>query len=1788
MSTDPQAETTEASADQEGAEQADQRGEGSADVRGSNYEVIRDRLEDQATELRDRADQLNDKRREVFGGTEMTVAGQVTIRTENNCIPQDIVNIGGRLLFGYNVQIGMKSSTSVDDVFSLHKFDKTDDGFSVDPMPEDSSENFLGQEQFLEHFDDLYTYYDDVRLRNLMKLETRLLAVFQTGTTREDIRVLRWGLDADGNTDYMDNTGERDMPDPDQQDFEWQPVTRDDHVTGKHPHVSILDEVFVETVGGDLTIKIEDNTERGQGIYDQPVEDPHQSLGDAEIEYVEIGSLILIKILPYREDEWRYFVFNTLTEEVRRIDAVGQACVTLPEQHGIIFPGGYVLSEGHMREFDIETEGMRFQERIRSANGEDVMYVFYRPQDGTYLLLSYNVIRKDVENPIDCHGYSLFRDGTMVVFQFTGEEATRVHPMQIWQTPYHSDEYAAEQPTDDSLLSNLGNAELVRGVSDLLGLCRMIDDLEPSVSVYEALIKSAQQLIDNYFWLAEDEVGDIATLVEEVVSTAELVVEEFQKVQSLKKKAAEKLQAAEDQQDELLLDTRYSEWKDLERFVEGLSQLREQRGKLITLKDVRYIDEERLDELEKEVSENYDELTQATVDFLLSEDALAPYREDLESLSEQVKSFETTKEGEQLQKKLEQSNEQLTLLTDVVSGLQIDDPNQRTEILESIGEILGRVNKIRSKLDNRITEIREEEGKAEFAVQFQLLDQTINSALGMADTPEACDEQLTRVLTQLEDLESQFSEFDNFLEKLSEKRNEIYDTFESRKQTLLEERQRRARQVAESAERVLESILRRASDMESIDDLNAFFASDQMVMKVRDQIDKLRDLGEDVRADDLQTQLKKAKDQSIRKLRDKIDLFEGGEDVIKLGRHQFSVNTQDVELTMVPRDGEMMLHITGTDFFQPVDSEEFQATREFWDQPLVSETDNVYRAEYLAATILFDAEDSDDPPNVSDLHEKKLEEEGLIELVRDEMTERFDEGYERGVHDEDATDILGAVVDLYTTAGLLRYTPPARAIACLYWAHADEDDKTTYARRAASLGRLRSTFDQAEPLRELGDELGDAIAAFAEECDLQRGPRAGDDGHVGRFTDSRCREAGRYLAEELVDESPTFIVGDDAATLRKDFGSKLDRNGTRLDFEGDLEHLQDDLGDAYDLVEAWVSGFEEREADDLAHVVPEAVALILTEDELERNHTSTTTRTSVGDLLGQHPRIDGGTIEIRLDEFITRLRQYIEEHVPAWQEYRRMSREIAERERQRMNVDELEPQVLSTFVRNTLIDEVYLPMVGDNLAKQMGTAGESTRSDRSGLLFLISPPGYGKTTLMEYIAKRLGVMFVKINGPALGHDVTSLDPSEAPNATAREEVEKINFGLEMGNNTILYVDDVQHTAPEFLQKFISLCDSTRQIEGVWNGETKTYDLRGKRFAVMMGGNPYTESGERFQVPDMLANRADIYNLGDILSGNRGAFEKSYVENALAANGVTAPLVSRDNEDIDRFIRLAEGEQVPLTDMSYDYSSVEANEIKSVLEKFIQIRDVVLKVNQQYIESAGKRDEYRDEPPFQLQGSYRNMNSMAEKIAAAMNEEEVEQIIDDHYRNEAQTLTTGAEQNLLKLKELRGRLTDEEKQRWREIKDEFQRRKMMGGDDDPVSRVAGPLSTLVQRVEDVQGALDQDRMETHLAEIRDALVEAADAAESVEIDGEVPATADGGSSVEAARKAAEVLHRKNLQVEIDGDMTAKFEEMLDTQLGLIESAIVPLAKAVHQHFEQNDETNEQLDQVLDQLNAIERA
>jgi len=407
-----------------------------------------------------------------------------------------------------------------------------------------------------------------------------------------------------------------------------------------------------------------------------------------------------------------------------------------------------------------------------------------------------------------------------------------------------------------------------------------------------------------------------------------------------------------------------------------------------------------------------------------------------------------------------------------------------------------------------------------------------------------------------------------------------------------------------------------------------------------------------------------------------------------------------------------------------------------------------------------------------------------------------------------------------------------------------------------------------------------------------------------------------------------------------------------------------------------------------------------------------------------------------------------------------------------MRLEEFRPRVLTSFVRNKLLNDVYLPLIGDNLAKQMGATGEGKRTDLMGLLLLVSPPGYGKTTLMEYIANRLGLIFMKINGPALGHSITSLDPSEATNAGAREEVEKLNLAFEMGDNVMIYLDDIQHTHPEFLQKFISLCDAQRKIEGVYKGQSRTYDLRGRKVAVVMAGNPYTESGEKFQIPDMLSNRADIYNLGEIIGESDDAFEMSYLENSLTSNPVLAKLSSRSQQDVYSIIRMANDEPRDGIEFEATYSLEELNELVSTMQKLMKVRDTILAVNREYIRSAAQSDDYRTEPAFKLQGSYRNMNRIAEKVVPIMNDDELTALIVSNYENDAQTLTSGTEANLLKFKELSDLLTEEETERWEDIKRTFRQNVKMRGiaSDDKTGQVIATLGNLTDGLDAIRKAV----------------------------------------------------------------------------------------------------------------------
>jgi hypothetical protein len=144
----------------------------------------------------------------------------------------------------------------------------------------------------------------------------------------------------------------------------------------------------------------------------------------------------------------------------------------------------------------------------------------------------------------------------------------------------------------------------------------------------------------------------------------------------------------------------------------------------------------------------------------------------------------------------------------------------------------------------------------------------------------------------------------------------------------------------------------------------------------------------------------------------------------------------------------------------------------------------------------------------------------------------------------------------------------------------------------------------------------------------------------------------------------------------------------------------------------------------------------------------------------------------------------------------------------------------------------------------------------------------------------------------------------------------------------------------------------------------------------------------------------------------------------------------------------------------------------VLRHAIALRNVVIQVNRQYIASAAMKDAYRVEPPFKMQGSYRNMNRMVGRLVPLMNAVEVETLVLSHYEQEAQTLTSDAEANLLKVKSLMDILTEVEQERWEAIKTIFiKNNKLAGlGQADTNGQMMLQISQLSEHLEAIAMAL----------------------------------------------------------------------------------------------------------------------
>ncbi|MES2694749.1 MAG: DNA repair ATPase, partial [Verrucomicrobiota bacterium] len=871
------------------------------------YEIIRQRLQAHGATLRERMTQLDARRQEVFGAVPSKLLQSDRITTAHNCVPRDMIQLGrGRFLFGFNVHLGLKKEVELEDVFGIFQRDEQEGTFKEADL------DVLRDQAFIADFKRLYNVYEKARLSKFSLVDGNLYFVFQVGAAVNDIAIFKWAYNG-GQLRYVDGRSEaefRTVAFPPQYEFKWRTPDRQSYRYGTYPHISIEDRVFVECVGGTLTVKVEDNTSSGAGIYEEPVDDRNQKVDDAEVAYAIVDHLILLKIRPYKETAARFFIFNEKQQTVVRVDSLSQSCALLPEDHGLIFPDGYYLTTGVLKQFESRESEMRLERVLHAPSGEDSLYVFYARETGEYVLMPYRLIAQKVKERIVCHGFSLFPDGNLLLFR--GElEPQKHHTIQLRQTPFYQPGF--EPPGQrETFLFQVGNKDVVRCLAECNEVLTLTLRENPYPELYADVAKRCGAMLDAYPWLKSPDGFQLDDALREVLEAADKAVDEFDKVRRLQREAVQRVAEARKRTEERYQTIRRSSFRVIDDFVQNLTALRQLRGELITLKEVRYVDLAQVEEAEKTVTKQAEELAQACVKFLLQPAALEPYRKRAEEHLKAVDTVTKVTEGKKIEQAAGTAGAELELLIEIVNGLRIEDATEATRIIDAITTIYSTLNQVKAALKNKLQSLASAESAAQFAAQMKLLSQSAASYLDLCTTPAKCEEYLNRISVQLEEMEGAFADFEEYTLQLAEKRTTLYEAFEQRKVALVEQRSRKTAALQGAAERVLKTIQNRLNGFTALEQINAYMASDLMVAKVREIVGQLLEFEDAPKADELQGRLKSVQQEAVRQLKDRQELFAGGEGLIQLGKHRFNINTQPLDLTVVVRDGVPQLHLTST------------------------------------------------------------------------------------------------------------------------------------------------------------------------------------------------------------------------------------------------------------------------------------------------------------------------------------------------------------------------------------------------------------------------------------------------------------------------------------------------------------------------------------------------------------------------------------------------------------------------------------------------------------------------------------------------------------------------------------------------------------------------------------------------------------------------------------------------------------------------------------------------------------
>lgn len=448
-----------------------------------------------------------------------------------------------------------------------------------------------------------------------------------------------------------------------------------------------------------------------------------------------------------------------------------------------------------------DNTGLSLHESVLSPNGEDVLYAYVRPETGAYQLLSYNVVRREMSPPIQCHGYARFADGVIVTVRESAD-AQRIHTIGIYTSPFCAVDHYVPPVASDSFFGRIGNAELVRGISECLSLGHDAADTPFNAANFEAIIARSSKLLDTYAWLGDENADGLADLLVQLRKAAGGILDEFAAVTAAKKDVLARTQDVE----RSIIDLKASadlDQRDVQIFIDLVSQSRVVQGRIAELLETRHVDTANVEQLRLMAEETTAVLGTRALALLGQREALAGLLQTLDRSEAEITTASTTTQLEKVAVAVDEIGTRAVLLTDLVGGLETVDSTEKTGILTRLSEVLARRNAVMASLDSRRGSLRSSEKAAGFQAALSVTSQRVTSALLAVSDSASCDRSASQLAAELENLELAFGDVPEFAQAIAAKRSEITEAFSAKRERIVAERSQLIERMVGSSERVL-------------------------------------------------------------------------------------------------------------------------------------------------------------------------------------------------------------------------------------------------------------------------------------------------------------------------------------------------------------------------------------------------------------------------------------------------------------------------------------------------------------------------------------------------------------------------------------------------------------------------------------------------------------------------------------------------------------------------------------------------------------------------------------------------------------------------------------------------------------------------------------------------------------------------------------------------------------------------------------------------------------------------